>query len=354
MFGSTAIDVALGVVFIFLLLSLVASTVNEFILSLLNMRGKELLNGLKTLLDDDNGTGLVKDLYNHGQVYGLFKGLFDPKQTKNLPAYIPSQNFVMAILDIIPAKANPNGDARAAQLTPAELIAGLRDAAQKLAANPDTEKVGKSLMAMIDVSQNDLTKLKTHLEDWFNGAMDRVSGWYKHRTQNILFAVGLVLAVALNASTLNIVKQLSKDPTLRQTLVAAAQKATPPAQLPSDTANSSSSAAAGTQNDQAKQTSDATGQSGAAGSSTSSNQLKGELQKVESDIESLNSLGVPLGWTAWPQGSSEWFQLSIGWLLTAFAVSLGAPFWFDMLNKVMVVRSTIKPREKSQEEPSKD
>jgi hypothetical protein len=44
----------------------------------------------------------------------------------------------------------------------------------------------------------------------------------------------------------------------------------------------------------------------------------------------------------------------LGWLLTALAVSLGAPFWFDMLNKIIVVRSTVKPHEKSREEGSKD
>ena len=44
----------------------------------------------------------------------------------------------------------------------------------------------------------------------------------------------------------------------------------------------------------------------------------------------------------------------LGWLLTAMAISLGAPFWFDMLNKLIVVRSTVKPHEKSKEQESKD
>jgi hypothetical protein len=43
-----------------------------------------------------------------------------------------------------------------------------------------------------------------------------------------------------------------------------------------------------------------------------------------------------------------------GWLLTALAISLGAPFWFDLLNKIMVIRSTVKPHEKSPEEASED
>src|SRR5437868_2548627 len=41
-------------------------------------------------------------------------------------------------------------------------------------------------------------------------------------------------------------------------------------------------------------------------------------------------------------------------LMAAVAASLAAPFWFDILNKMMVVRSTVKPREKSQEEGSKE
>jgi hypothetical protein len=32
--------------------------------------------------------------------------------------------------------------------------------------------------------------------------------------------------------------------------------------------------------------------------------------------------------------------------MTAFAVTLGAPFWFDILSKLMMVRSTMKPGDK--------
>ncbi len=44
----------------------------------------------------------------------------------------------------------------------------------------------------------------------------------------------------------------------------------------------------------------------------------------------------------------------LGWLVTALAASMGAPFWFDLLNKMMVIRSTVKPHEKSPEESSED
>ena len=49
-----------------------------------------------------------------------------------------------------------------------------------------------------------------------------------------------------------------------------------------------------------------------------------------------------------------WWIWIVGWMMTAFAATMGAPFWFDLLNKMMVIRSTVKPKEKSPEEGSED
>jgi len=87
----------------------------------------------------------------------------------------------------------------------------------------------------------------------------------------------------------------------------------------------------------------------------------------------LESLNLPIGWDSanvtWiaPEdpGKPDATMLSriswggfgfaaIGWFLTAIAMTLGAPFWFDTLNKFMVVRATVKPDEKSGVEGSKD
>jgi hypothetical protein len=316
MFGSSTIDIAIGIVFVFLLLSLIASTLNEIILSFINMRGKELLRGLKTLLDDADAAGLVKGVYNHGQIYGLFQGPFNPAKPGNLPSYIPAQNFVMALLDVVPALAQPGGQPGDVPQDAAAMVASLRVAAQKLATDPKTEKVGKPLVSMIDAAGNDVSKLKKSVEDWYNSAMDRVSGWYKYRTQTILFGIGLALAIALNADTVRIMKQLSTDSTLRQSIVAAAQSA----KLPDGTGGQP---------------------------------IQDQIHQAEEQVSKIENIGIPLGWAS-NSVTSPWPQMILGWLLTAIAVSLGAPFWFDMLNKIMVVRSTVKPREKSQEEQSKD
>jgi hypothetical protein len=255
----------------------------------------------------------------------------------------------MALLDVLPAAAQavtgqqeaakapaPQGAAPAApqQDAPpaakqdaAALFASLRAAAMKLATDSKTEKVGKPLIAMLDGADNDIAKLKKSLGDWYNSGMDRVSGWYKYRTQKILFGIGLVLAISLNANTVSIVRQLSKDSTLRQSIVAAATSA--------------------------KQPDNSAGQP-----------IADQIKQAKDQVLTIDKLGIPLGWNSkdfkegpWPWNWAwnwEWPQMCVGWLLTAIAISLGAPFWFDMLNKIMVVRSTVKPAEKSQPEGSKD
>src|SRR6266404_7474071 len=106
MLASSFLDTAIGIIFVFLLLSLIASSINEIILSLLNMRGRMLLDGIKVLLNDSDATGLVSQIYNHGQIFGLFKGGFEPAKTKgNLPSYIPTANFAMAFLGVLPDAA---------------------------------------------------------------------------------------------------------------------------------------------------------------------------------------------------------------------------------------------------------
>lgn len=91
--------------------------------------------------------------------------------------------------------------------------------------------------------------------------------------------------------------------------------------------------------------------------------------KYLTNEQQLLALGLPVGWDSpddpqrkWPgtnftKPGGWWDQLKwhwLGWLLTALAISLGAPFWFDLLNKFIVIRSAVKPQEKSPEKKSKD
>jgi hypothetical protein len=331
MFGSSVLDIAIGAVFLFLLLSVFATTINEIIFSFFNMRGRELLRGIATLLSDAQKTGLVANIYNHGQVFGLFEGNFDPGKPSKLPSYIPSSNFALALLDSVahpfsevsvaqPVQAAQPGVAPQAGAAAQEAIVltqAFKDAAEKMANNTTTEKVGKPLVSMMTMAGNDAVKLQKSVEDWYNSGMDRVSGWYKYKTQWMLFAIGMVIAIAINADTIHIVKQLSQDSTLRASIVAAAESAKEP------------------QVNQGLSTQD-------------------RIDAAKTSLRNINNLGVPLGWHHGDWSADHAPNLILGWLLTGIAISLGAPFWFDTLNKIMVIRSTVKPREKSHDEGSKD
>jgi hypothetical protein len=323
MFGSDMLDVAVGMIFTYLLLSLICSAANELIERSAKNRAASLQEGLKELLDDQGGTGLVKQLYNHGMINGLFKGAYDPaKSLGNLPSYIPARNFTLAILGIIA----PGG-------------VGSPSSFKEAVGKIQSESVKSAFLSMIDDSGQDLGKLHQNVEDWFNSTMDRVSGWYKRRTQLFIFLLGLTIAVGLNVNSVTLANDLWSHKAQRDALVSAAQGYL-------EKHHGADSAAPATALEAAKL---------GTADTTKVQELDPSLK---ADIEHLDNLGLPIGWKnirgtdirnvpflAWS---------FVGWLITAFAVSLGAPFWFDVLNKFVVVRSTIKPHEKSQEETSKN
>ena len=106
MFGSDMVDVALGMVFVYLLLSLICSAVKQLIEQVMKHRARDLETSLRELLADPDGTGLVQKIYNHGMIFGLFKGAYNPAGSKrNLPSYIPTRNFCLAILNIVAHRA---------------------------------------------------------------------------------------------------------------------------------------------------------------------------------------------------------------------------------------------------------
>jgi hypothetical protein len=182
-----------------------------------------------------------------------------------------------------------------------------------------------------DHAGDDLSKASKNLQDWFDSSMDRVSGWYKRNTYYWLLAIGFVMAAALNINALRVGEGLWRDKTLRESLTKRAEAA---AQNP----------------DYQRSLVDSAGRAK-------------DLQNTMADLRTLN---LPIGWTDTAKreatarlstaSGAAWFIVValLGWMLTALAISLGAPFWFDLLGKVIVLRSTVKPHEKSPEEGSKD
>jgi len=295
MFDSVVFNVAIGVIFLYLLLSLICSAVTEGISRFFAIRSGNLKTGIRNLLNDPEGNGLARDFYNHPLIKGLYHpGLFDRLFGKGgKPSYIPPRTFAFALFDIV-APAGPETTSK----TESERLAEVRN---KVAQIPN-EEVKRALLVFIDNANGKLETARENVERWFDDAMERAGGWYKRKTQLIILGVAAAVTLVLNADTFILATSLWNDPTLRESILTAAQQAT---QQP----------------------------------------LPDEVAEIEQELERLQ---IPLGWDSAP---CWWYSLAscsfmlglqriLGLLFTALALSLGAPFWFDLLNKFVNIRDT--------------
>jgi hypothetical protein len=361
MFGSPILDVAIGLVFLYLLLSLIASAVNELIEGLLKNRAKDLEKGMRELLQDPNGSGLVKRFYEHPLINGLFAGPYVAGKTKNLPSYIPARTFAMVLLDLVPAGGPavppaaggaapaPVPAAGGAAAAPAPLPAGGAAAAPL--------PIPEGITRAVEMFRRDAATARENAESWFNNSMERVGGWYKRRAQLIIFCIGLGAALAMNADSIVVAKGLISDGTLRQSAVAAAT-----AYFGANTSGAAAGGAAAGGAAPGGATAGGTAPGGATTTGTptttppaSNTPTASPDERLKAYLTTLTGLGLPIGWNQQaieavpgriPDDFPGWLLKLAGCLLTACAVSLGAPFWFDMLNKIITARSTIKPQEK--------
>jgi hypothetical protein len=338
MLDSDILEVAVGIVFVFVLISTLCSAVREGLEAWLKTRASYLEFGIRQLLNDKTGTGLTKSLFEHPLIYSLFNGDYKPVAgTKprpwrgggDLPSYIPTRNFAAALMDIAargPGGYDAGGQSSAPMLSLPQIRANL--------ARIDNPRVQRALLVAIDSAQGDVNRARENIEAWYDSSMDRVSGWYKRSTHWVLFWIALFIAVALNVNTVTIADYLYRHDAVRDTIISTVEKTAPE-------------------------------------TSPAGDAYKDAMTK-------LDAMHLPMGWTGgWGaprnrperanatdyaftvRGAKIWawddiFGPLVGWLMTAFAATLGAPFWFDVLNKIMVIRSTVKPHEKSGEEGSED
>lgn len=306
MFGSIILDTAIGLVLVYMFLSLICMTINEGIAAICGFRAKTLEKALISMIDDKT---LVDKIYNSPIIFGLWQSS-DNKQAASLttsqvanelaatsstvqeipkyasmlrpPSYLPPKQIANAVLDILKTEKD-------------KAIKGIdqiESAIKALPPGPFKDTL-QSILLRVD---GDVDKFRVSLEEWFDDGMDRVSGWYKRKMQIVGFIVAIVVAVLCNADTFQIASGLYRDSALRSTITATAV----------------------------------------------------EYVKTGSQLEIGD---LPIGWAyahAFP--SSTWLGWGgkvTGWLITAGALTLGAPFWFDVLNKFINIRlAGKKPGEK--------
>ena len=285
------VEVVIGLSFLFFLLSIVASAVSEAIAGIFKLRARVLEQGIVNLVTgstkpaaSDQSLGIVRDLYNSPLILGYGTG------SGSKPSYLASRSFRNALFDVtglLEATAEPTGDPlRASNVTQA-----VDDKIKSI----EGDNLQRVLGTLWRSAEHDATKFREAVERWFDRAMERVSGWYKRRTQLLIFIVGVGLAAAVNANALWVADRLWKDDSVRKMIVAEA--------------------------------------------TTSSSDVT-----PQQAVDQIEKLDFPVGWSSSnrAQSGTELVVVAAGWILTGFGVSFGAPFWFDLLGKFANLRNAGK------------
>lgn len=311
MLNNPALDIAIGLVFIYAIYSLLATTLTELIATLIGLRGKNLRKGIKRMLDDDS-----IDIESSSKLNEIFIGRPEIKflgQGKNIrgkekfPSYIKSKTFAKGLINSLEDVHNFNKD--------------LNKLKESLKEKETPTNI--FIANLIDEANSNIERFKSLAEDWFNETMDRVGGWYRKHISLLTFITGFLIALTLNVDTLSISKKLSQDKESRLVLVEAAS-----GYVSTFKANDSLS--------------------------------KDDYEKLEilnNRIDSLlvqdEIIGTIIDWNP-PENfglicetkeilTESWafiLKYIFGCLITAIALSLGSSFWFDLLNKLIKLRGT--------------
>jgi len=332
---SVLLDIAIGLLVIFLLFSIAVTGLGEWSAQIFARRGQFLRLGLQRLINDE---AVYRRVLQHPLIGSLYR---DRAARGKPPSYVDPANFALAVAQVLLSRGHPaaphNGTA------PELSVNALRDALRSpaLAGSPVTT----ALSPILDRAGNDLEAALKGIEAWFGSAMDRVGGWYKARTQKVLFAIGFALAAICNVDAIEIYAALNHSSALRASLVGVGQSVVESGKigdvevskvgerpLTEAERNSLQSALATLQANGGQTLPIGYGCLSVAfkpGDATDP-QARNPLDACKHELSTMSASRSP----------AAWILKLIGWALTALAGTLGAPYWFQLLSKAINIRGT--------------
>lgn len=312
------IEVVIGVLFVWILMALITSQVSEWLASLFKWRADMLEVTVRNML---GCASLCKEFYGHPLIKGLHSN-----EGKRKPSYIPKNQFALVVFDVFiqageenseVVKAVKKGGNSAKYMydklrVSMEHFGGIKgDEKQALAKAMDTLFIDiQAAENAVEDADKALGQARKRMEAWFDDAMERLSGAYKRRAQLAAIIIGMTIAFALNADSLAIANALWTQPAVRDAVVAQAEQL----QLPEG-------------------------------------QTAPPQDQAMEYVSALGDLSLPLGWAPEnrPTNFNGWLVKCGGIILSGVAAAQGAPFWFEILRKLLDLRSSTKS--KKEEEP---
>jgi hypothetical protein len=335
------LEVAIGLVMMWLVLSVATMEIQNWLTQVMNVRAKFLEESLLEMFKGEQD--LVDQFYNHPAIKELFQK--DRKGNLKKPTWIPNETFSRVAMELLVAASKQKASAAPGAVSFSAMADGVQ---QVKSMNPELEELMDHLFPGLNQTsavsfgiedvQEKLKQYQANVETWFDHNMGKLSGWYKENAMMMAFLIGLGLAIVFNVDTVNITEKLWREPTVRQALVAQADTY----QLQEGTAN---------------------------------------ISEVPGYFDSL---AMPVGWTSVPAGDASvcrqlvtftpdgdvaykagnecrvlanipryndlwgWIIKLLGFAISAFAARQGAPFWFDMLRRLVSLRSSTQQTKKEE------
>jgi hypothetical protein len=317
MTSTLILNIAITLVFTYLVLGIMITGINEALFTLTRARGRYLKKALDHLFYDDEWKEIAPLIQDSPFINVLknAKGKF--------PSAIPVASLTAALLSVI-TDGKPDMETIRKTVESKKRKGGLYTMLQSILCDKGLK----------------MDELRARLDDIFGNAMQRVSAWYKRNA--FLFSLGfaLLVSVSLNIDTIDITTGLWQNREESEKLAAFASVASK-----NITENAKGEIVLTQKGDtlakirraESAKTGMAAGGEGLSKSASANN-----LTEITQSYEILADLGIPMGWskrnmpsaTGFWGGSLEWLIKAGGLLLTAVATSLGAPFWFDLLKKI--------------------
>lgn len=435
MFDFPILNVAIGLIFIFLLYSSLASTTMELIASLLALRAKGVEKALTRMLIDSEDTieelktnvllriwqfwkRLCKWLVNpllvkkeHKVIQELYKtpliSSFNSGSNHNRPSYLSAESFAKSLVFLLKkpfedTDSKPSTETSENANTATEAPAKPTTEKPKNDANTTIENIkkninnpkhplfkdeGKKLQELLhyfweeipgESDQEKVKRFNANIESWYNQTMDRAAGWYKKNTTVYLLIIGFVLANIFQVNTIHVAQKLYSSTETQEEILAMVplyQKTT----LSGDSLDygelmskrdsimkgieaSNNVLIPEQQYPDAipVKINNATAHKNALASYFTINK---NTRAYYTSIKNISTAEIQANYKLEPKFSEEnkVYQLKInkysyyynmlkanfwGYLITAIAISLGSKFWYEMLNKIVNLKSSISPAKK--------
>jgi hypothetical protein len=310
------LDILIGATTVLLLFSMALTVITQMVTSILSKRGAHLLAGLASLLQQ---LGIQSRDIAQQVALGVLTHPMIAEANGNMGTVVHRGEFTKLILDLAGGQGvtRLGSDAQAALQDmlkqngiddPVQTLKNIRAMALLLeTSNPEMANHVRDKLAILHEAASDYV---AKINSWFDQTIDRVSQSFTRHAHRVTVAAAFLIVLVVQLDIIAVVDRLSIDEQFRNAVVSDAAQA---------------------MNDAAKQ----------AAASTSAYNID-----THSYYNLLNSAGLVTLPT-----SKQWVdQLKDprkypGMLIAILLISLGAPFWYNVLKDLIGLRSSLAQKD---------